>query len=206
MTDLHISQSWSDQSDRSDPFGILALFRSDSAPHVSDQSDQPATPVPAGPTGPTADSLCRAGKGKQKQCGPTGPTGPSAIRPHSAGADSPDPDAIDVLDRYEERAAIREDHGGQPRAEAEATALAGAANRAGFTTNILRQLWAKHPDAKVYLAHLSVTGPMACSAVACALQWDRTRAWQAEARLRASGLVTLDSQGRAEVRKGKDPK
>ena len=206
MTDMHISQSRSDQSDRSDPFGILALFRSDMGPHVSDQSDRPATPIPAGPTGPTASNLCRAGKDKQKQCGPTGPTGPTAIRPHSAGAYSPNSDVLDFFDPYEEREAIRNYYGGQLCAEIEAAALAEAANRAGSTTNILRQLWAKHPDAKGYLAHLSVIGLMACSTLACALRWDRTRARQAKARLRASGLMTLDKRGRAKVRNRKDQK
>ena len=200
MTDANIPKSRSDQSD---PFGILALFRSDMALKESDRSDQLATSDQAGPTGPNADSLCRTGKDKQKQCGPTGPT---LVRPNLAVATLPDADALNLIDRYEERAAIREDDGGHPRAGAEAAALADTSKEAGLKGNMLRNLWAEHPDAKAYLAHLSALRPTACGEVACALQWDLTRAWQAEARLRASGLVTLDSEGLAEVRKGKDQK
>lgn len=206
MTDMHIPQSRSDRSDWSDPFGILALFQSDMAPQTSDQSDLPATSVPAGPTGPTAGNLCPAGKDKQKQYSPTGPSGPTVIRTPSAAATFTVAGALDLLDRYEERAAIREHDGGQPRVEAEADALVEAAKGAGLTANMLRKLWAEHPDAKAFLAYLAATGPTACSDVAHALQWDRRRAWQAEARLRASGLVTLDYEGLAEVRKGKDQK
>jgi hypothetical protein len=209
MTDANIPKSRSDQSDQSDPFGILALFRSDMPQHLSDRSDHPVTLVlagPTGPTGPTTKNHCRTEKDKQNQCGPTGPTGPTTILPYSATATLSDADALDFLDRYEERAAIREYDGGQPRSEAEAAALAEAAKGAGLTTDVLRKLWAEHPDAKAYLAYLSSLGPTACGEVACALRWDSTRAWQAEARLRASGLVTLDSEGRAEVRKGKDQK
>jgi hypothetical protein len=125
---------------------------------------------------------------------------------YSAVATLPDFDALDLLDRYEEPAAFREFGGEQPRAEPEAADLAEAAKGAGLTTNMLRKLSAEQPDAKAYLVHLSARGLMAFDDVAGALQWDRTRAWQAEARLRASGMVTLDSEGLTQVRKGKHPK
>lgn len=45
------------------------------------------------------------------------------------------------------------------------------------------------PDALAYLAHLRRNGPATYGAMASALGWGATRAWQAEARLRAAGLV-----------------
>lgn len=61
-------------------------------------------------------------------------------------------------------------------------------------------------DSETYLAFFRRNGPATYGAVATSLGWGATRAWQADARLRASGLLPLDSQGRAEVRNGKDPK
>lgn len=198
MTDAQRPYIWSGQSD---PFGILALFRSDVAPSMSGQSDQPAVAVPAGPTGPTDSDRRWTEKTTQKQCGPTGPT--KIDQQFVAGAPA-DSHTLHLLDHYEERAAIREYDGGQLRAEAEAGALAEAASLVGLTSNMLRKLWAAHPDAQAYLAYLSATGPTAYVDAASTLHWDPTRAWQAEARLRASGLLTLDSRGRAHVRKEED--
>ena len=59
---------------------------------------------------------------------------------------------------------------------------------------------ARHSDAQAYLAHLTHRGPATVGAAAAALGWGATRAWQAEARLRAAGLVKLGPSGRAEVR------
>lgn len=198
MTNTKSPKSWSDQSGQSDPFGVLALFRSYVVPFMSDQSDQPAIPVFSGPTDVNPS---RAKKRKQKQSGPTGPTGPTQIHQQSAAVALADSDALDFLDRYEERAAIREFDGRQPRAEAETEALVEVAKAAGLTTDMLRKFWAEHPDSKAYIAQLSVLEPIACGELARTLEWDSTRAWQAEARLRAAGLVKLDGLGRAEVRK-----
>lgn len=206
MTDVQSPQIWSDRSDQSDPFGILALFRSDVVPSKSDQSDQLAAAISAGPTGPTASDASTTEKMTRKQCGPTGPTGPTEFKRQFIAAAPTHSDALDLFDRYEERPAIRVNDGGQLSAEAEAAALAEAASVVGLTTNIHRKVWAEHPDAKAYLAYLSATGPTTCVDAACNLNWNRTRAWQAEARLRASGLVTLDIYGHAEVRKAEYPR
>lgn len=109
--------------------------------------------------------------------------------------------SVDALDAFEERAAIREYDGGQTRAMAEAVALAEAAQACGRTPEALRRLWADHPDACAYLAHLTRHGPVLCSVAAKALGWDAMRAWQAEARLRAVGLVEI-RDGRAWVMSG----
>ena len=61
-------------------------------------------------------------------------------------------------------------------------------------------------DMSLCLNHLDHHGPATYGLAAAALGWGATRAWQAEARLRASGLVTLDRRGRAEVRNERDPK
>jgi len=106
---------------------------------------------------------------------------------------SPDPDSN--LDLYEERAAIREFDGGQARADAEAAALAKAARAAGMTPEALRGLWAAHPDARAYLAHLTRHGPQTYGAMASLMGWGATRAWLAEARLRAAGLIAMGPQG-----------
>ncbi len=111
----------------------------------------------------------------------------------------------DALDAYEERVAIRVFDGGQPRAEAEAAALIEAANGAGLDANTLRRVWAEHPDAIAYLSHLSATGPKTCGDAAAALKWNSMRAWQAEARLRAAGLVKLDGEGRASICREEQP-
>ena len=53
------------------------------------------------------------------------------------------------------------------------------------------------PDASAYLAHLRLHGPATYGAMARELGWGATRAWQAEARLRAAGLVTMGPLGKA---------
>lgn len=58
---------------------------------------------------------------------------------------------------------------------------------------------ALHPDAAAYLAFLHGEGPSTYGAAASSLGWGATRAWQAEARLRAAGLVHFDTLGRAIV-------
>ena len=104
---------------------------------------------------------------------------------------------LEALDAFEERAAIREADGGQAREVAEAGALAEVAQAAGMAPEALQRLWAAHPDARAYLAHLTQHGPATVGAVGSALGWGATRAWQAEARLRAAGLVTMGPLGRA---------
>lgn len=59
-------------------------------------------------------------------------------------------------------------------------------------------------DPEAYLAHLQEHGPKPYGAVAAALGWGATRAWQAEARLRASGQITIDSSGRGAPREASD--
>lgn len=54
-----------------------------------------------------------------------------------------------------------------------------------------------HPDAKELLEFLHRAGPHTYDAAASTLDWRATRAWQAEARLRAAGLVRHDGLGRA---------
>ncbi|MFN3641961.1 MAG: hypothetical protein ACK4TB_03435 [Gemmobacter sp.] len=52
-------------------------------------------------------------------------------------------------------------------------------------------------DARAYLARLRLHGPATYGAMAATLGWGSTRTWQAEARLRARGLVRMDELGRA---------
>lgn len=56
---------------------------------------------------------------------------------------------------------------------------------------------ALHPDAGALAVLLRLRGPMTYGAAASALGWGVTRAWQAEARLRAAGMVRFDGLGRA---------
>lgn len=95
----------------------------------------------------------------------------------------------DLLVAFEERAAIRQFDGGQDRDLAEADALKEIAHRAGLATSHLQRRWADHPDAQHYLALLARKGPQTVEVAAAALGWTLARAWQAEARLRASGLL-----------------
>ena len=53
------------------------------------------------------------------------------------------------------------------------------------------------PDAGAYLDRLRLHGPATYGAMASTLGWGATRAWQAEAKLRALGLVRMGAHGRA---------
>ena len=53
------------------------------------------------------------------------------------------------------------------------------------------------PDAGALLDFLHIHGPSSYGAAATVLDWGVTRAWRAEAKLRAGGFVRLDSLGRA---------
>lgn len=55
------------------------------------------------------------------------------------------------------------------------------------------------PDAAALLEHIHAHGPTTYGAVSLALRWGASRAWRAEAVLRARGLVRLGAQGRAEL-------
>ena len=197
MNEAQPMKSASDLSDLSDPFGIPGLFQSDTPGGPSDQSDGAAPPCPTGPTGPNGS---RTGIDKEKQACPTGPTCPTDIE---GGATAAPPRAhklapgLEALDAFEERAAIREADGGQAREAAEAAALAEVAQAAGMAPEALQRLWAAHPDARAYLAHLTRHGPATVGAAGSALGWGATRAWQAEARLRAAGMVTMGPLGQA---------
>lgn len=189
MTELHPTHL---VSDRSDPFGILHLFQPDILAHLSDQSDSNASPAPVGPTGPTAQGNGRNGKHKQNQLGPTGPT---AIERDNKDLCLSTCDELEILSSYEERAAIREFDGGQVRAVAEAAALSEVARAAGISPGSLQRRWANHADARDYLGHLTQNGPATAPTVGAAMAWSLTRASQAEARLRAAGLVRSDTLG-----------
>lgn len=52
-------------------------------------------------------------------------------------------------------------------------------------------------DARAYLDCLRHRGPLTYGAAAMALGWGVTRAWQAEAKLRAAGLVSMGPLGHA---------
>lgn len=54
------------------------------------------------------------------------------------------------------------------------------------------------PDAGAYLDRLHLHGPATYGAMASAMGWGATRAWRAEAMLRASGLVAY-REGKAEA-------
>ncbi len=58
------------------------------------------------------------------------------------------------------------------------------------------------PDAAALLAHIHTHGPTTYGAASLALRWGASRAWRAEAVLRARGLVRLGPQGRAEPVQG----
>jgi hypothetical protein len=59
-------------------------------------------------------------------------------------------------------------------------------------------------DPETLLSWLRLHGPSTYGAAAVALRWGATRAWQAEARLRASGRVWIDDTGKTRVADG-DP-
>lgn len=52
-------------------------------------------------------------------------------------------------------------------------------------------------DPDIYLAHLHASGSTTYGAAAVALGWGGTRAWRAEARLRAAGLVRYGNDGKS---------
>ena len=60
------------------------------------------------------------------------------------------------------------------------------------------------PDAGAYLDRLRLNGPATYGAMASAMGWGATRAWRAEAKLRAAGLLvyggdkSADSEGGSE--------
>ena len=60
-------------------------------------------------------------------------------------------------------------------------------------------------DPETYLVFLCGNGPCTYGAAAVALGWGATRAWQAEARLRAAGLALIDKSGRAAPRSAGQP-
>ncbi|WP_050522944.1 TubC N-terminal docking domain-related protein [Pseudorhodobacter wandonensis] len=58
-------------------------------------------------------------------------------------------------------------------------------------------LTGEQPDSETYLAFLRSNGPATYGAAAASLGWGATRAWQAEARLRATGQAAIDKSGKA---------
>lgn len=185
MNNARTPQIRSDRSDRSDPFGILHLFRSEALVVRSDRSDRTAAPRRSGPTGPIGVNPTLPEISEQYQSGPSGPSGPTDEMARVGEA----------LDSVEERASIREFEGGQTRVDAGAAALAEVARAAGMSPEALLGLWAAHPDARAYLAQLTRNGPQTYGAMASRMGWGATRAWLAEARLRAAGLITMGPQG-----------
>jgi hypothetical protein len=99
-----------------------------------------------------------------------------------------DEDPVD-LDAFEERAAIRQYDGGQPRLEAETCALADVAAALGQTPDSLRHRWFTHPDAQRYLDFVARRGSLPLDAAALGLGWTLERTWAADARLRACGIL-----------------
>ena len=61
------------------------------------------------------------------------------------------------------------------------------------------------PDAGAYLEFLRLHGPATYGAMASELGWGATRAWRAEANLRAAGVVTMGPLGRAHPVAGDAP-
>lgn len=55
----------------------------------------------------------------------------------------------------------------------------------------------EQPDPETYLAFLRSNGPATYGAAATSLEWGATRAWQAEAQLRATGRAAIDKSGKA---------
>lgn len=100
------------------------------------------------------------------------------------------------IDAFEERTALREIDGGKDRADAERAAAAEVGQP-------LEQLLSRPDepsdasDAEVLLALLRARGPTSYGAAATLLGWGATRAWRAEAELRAAGRVRLGALGEA---------
>ncbi len=172
MNEVRPMKSASDQSDRSDPFGILDLFRSAPRSQVSDRSDLPGRAMRCGPAGPTPVIKGRTEITSQNQSGPTGPTGPSTIEEGAPAAPPAEhPEFPDTLSR---RSLAR-----APRSESTARAD-------GLDS-----------DAGAYLDQLRLNGPATYGAIASDMGWGATRAWRAEAKLRALGLISIGKLGRA---------
>lgn len=72
--------------------------------------------------------------------------------------------------------------------------VAGVASVAAPKT--LNPVSHREADAVQLAALLFQSGPLTYGAAASALGWGATRAWQAEAHLRAAGRVTFDALGR----------
>lgn len=94
-----------------------------------------------------------------------------------------------TFDAFEERAAIRQFDGGQTKDEAERAALIDMAAQFSVTTACLRKRWLADPDAKAYLAFFVSRVPTSLNVAAAGLGWPLERAWAAQARLRACGLL-----------------
>jgi hypothetical protein len=119
--------------------------------------------------------------------------------------------AFDVRAALAEIKARAELQAGMPSAATPATTAtnaghhpAGVAEVAGVAAPPLRMQKyvpsvAPENDADALTAALRLHGPMTQGAAALALGWGATRAWQAEARLRAAGAVRMDAWGRAVV-------
>ena len=56
------------------------------------------------------------------------------------------------------------------------------------------------PDAAAYLAHLREQGAQSYGAMARRLGWGATRAWRAEAELRAAGRIRHGENGKSEAK------
>lgn len=196
MTDLLSTKNRSARSVHSDRIDISRLFRSECGPTNSVHSDRMTIahdpkPRGGGRSGRKGIRDTPTGFPQENQSGRGGRSGRSRFQEG--------PPAGDQLDTYEERAAIRQYDGGQSPAEAETAALHEIAALLGIEAGALRARWATHPDAAAYLKILHRQGPLTMPEVALTLNWDTTRAWAAEARLRAAGLVALDNEGRARL-------
>lgn len=101
-----------------------------------------------------------------------------------------------------ERAPSQPREGGSP---------AGAAPRVAQVARVARtpppklEMIPSAGDAEALLDVLRRDGPLTCGAAAAALGWGATRAWQAEAQLRAAGLVLYGMQGDARPLIGSAP-
>ena len=131
----------------------------------------------------TAPGLCGAAPRATER-------GVSSVSSVLSEGDRADPGGLAALNTCKESAAICE--------AAKAAALAEVANAAGIAPEALQRLWCAHPDTRAYIDHLMQHGPATVGAAGSALGWGATRAWQAEARLRAAGLVVLGPLGRAQ--------
>ncbi|MFO7853723.1 MAG: hypothetical protein R6V44_00565 [Paracoccaceae bacterium] len=111
--------------------------------------------------------------------------------------------ALDRLDAFEKGAAIAEHDNGLAREEAETDTspergLVLESTAAGrMVAEFSDAEKGIETDADALLAHLRANGSATYGAAARATGMGATRAWRAEARLRAAGLVTLGPLGEA---------